>query len=299
MKSFSIGILLFLTFRVGLAAGPDLPSITFTGYKWDAYGNYLPYFKVSNKTSEVFAFWGYSKSSPVYSIEVLINDRWQENPLGWCGNGMQLQTMAPEDSFVFFVPPRSGDASWRVRIDLEPRSKTRIYYKPNIHSSPLPTSDTLARMPPAGSSPQQVMLEAEYHDELQFPCRFRLTNISDSPVYYGGFDEKSVPPIYLGQKSQGNAWVNTGSANWRGTGFGFKMLSPGSSLSFDIPAQNLDTFWRIGIRLYRNNAPERLIEAYDPIWWPKLPRRGTAPEHKPEAVKVTLIPSLRPPPDDE
>jgi hypothetical protein len=122
-----------------------------------------------------------------------------------------------------------------------------------------------------------VQREVSWHPDKEFPYTFKLINSSAKTLYYGGYREADIPPIYLNQKWQLWQWGDDGTVDWCGSDFGFKQLRPGGTIMFSIPAQSLDSTWRIGIRLLRTDVPRATDDAYRPVWWPELPPRGKTP----------------------
>ena len=288
--------LLCLLLSVPLCARQAV-SITLIGNKWQASGSYLTCFEIKNTSSEVFGFSGYSDDSPIYRCELLKFGRWHPERMGWCGVGMGQHDFPPGKTFPLDTLPPKGSRPWRIALPVRSTTPDGKTAEPLFYSAPIPpfkSADiTRHRSPPVQGG---VKLGVAYHEGLPYPCEFTLTNLSSAVLYYGGFKEKHVPPIYLGQEHIHKKWSEEHSVDWSGTGLGFQILSPLESITFRIPAQSLEHPWRIGIRLFRTDKPSALHDAYVPVWWPRLPKRGVTPDPIPGPIFGSLIEASTPPP---
>jgi hypothetical protein len=258
------------------AAAVALNSV---GSTWDAYGNYLSVFTLTNASDEAMSYSGYAPSEPIYTTQVRRIAQWSDEPAGWCGVGLGTQRLAPNQSVTFTVPPPDGDQTWRVGVRFNfTGSDSKSRRSETAWSSPVTSKSRKQIDLAAPDAASLVQTAVTWHPDSKFPYTFRLTNSSAKTLFFGGYRETDVPPIYLNQERQRGHWRDDGHADWCGSGFGFKQLRPGDSLTFSIPAQSLDHSWRIGILLFRNGAPRAPDDAYRPVWWPELPPRGKTPK---------------------
>ena len=242
--------------RLSLADQVRLEQV---GEEWDAYGNFLPILRLTNHAQYDISCPSDSTASPVYMEQVRGSDSegWRGQNLSWCGVGLGTQNLRTGQSATFTVLPPEGAQSWRIGIEIE-HPEAHVIWTP-----PIAGNAEIVREPP--SAVEVVETTVVRHPDRDFPYTFTLKNVSDGPLYYGGFKEPHVPPIYLNQEKRSEGWEDNGKANWCGTGFGFKALPPGGSISFSIPAQSLDSTWRIGIRLFKTARPASYDDAYSPV----------------------------------
>lgn len=261
-----IGLLLFFSYPCP-AAPARLEPI---GTRWDASGNFISVFRLTNTSSGEISFPGYSASSPAYTLQLRHLGRWRDEPSFWCGVGFGTQRLAPHRSEIFTVLPPKDSRMWRIGIKVTMAGwapKALIAWTKAL----ITDADIVRQAPNADAFVRTDVLRRPYRN---FPYTFTLTNTSDKPLFYGGFKETHVPPIYLNQERRLGRWIDDGSATWCGTSFGFRELPQGGLISFSIPAQSLNLTWRIGVRLYRTAQPVVPRDAYSPVWWPPLPRRN-------------------------
>lgn len=287
---------LWLFLGVPLSAR-QVVSITPVGHKWTASGSYLTCFEIKNTSSELFGFSGYSDDSPIYAFELLKFHRWHPERTGWCGVGMGQHEFPPGKTISLDTLPPTGTRPWRIALSLRSTTPDGKTAETVFHSDPIPPFKSADHAHPETPPIEGgVKLEVAYREGLFYPCEFTLTNLSTAVLYYGGFKEKDVPPIYLGQEYIGKKWNEEHSVDWSGTGLGFQTLRPLESITFRIPAQSLEHPWRVGMRLFRTNKPSALHDAYAPVWWPQLPKRGVTPNPIPGSITVSLIEASTPPP---
>lgn len=60
-------------------------------------------FRATNRGQSAIAYRGFGPDSPLYSREVLDEGRWEKDPLGWCGTGLEDQVLHPGKSVVFEI----------------------------------------------------------------------------------------------------------------------------------------------------------------------------------------------------
>jgi hypothetical protein len=184
--------------------------------------------------------------------------------------GLGRQKLRAGRSATFtVVPPEVGQS--RIGIKIESPVE-HVIWTPPINAD----AETAREAP---SAAELVRTDVSKHPGREFPYTFTLTNVSDRPLFFAGFNEPHVPPLYLNQEQRSGDWQDEGHALWNGSGssgFGFKELPPGGSISFSIPAQSLDSTWRIGIRLFQTPRPASYNDAYSPVWWEPLPPRNQA-----------------------
>jgi hypothetical protein len=248
----------------------DPVQLAHVGEEWDAYGNFLTVLRLTNRSAADISYAGYGTSSPIYLQQVRGSDLegWRDQKSGWCGVGLERQHLPAGQSATFTVLPPDAAQSWRIGIKLESSQSQVIWTQPIISNSDI--------APQGPSAAELVQADFSRHPDRDFPYTFTLKNVSRTPLCYGGYQEPHVPPIYLIQEKHSEGWEDKGKADWSGTGFGFKELPPGGSISFSVPAQSLDSTWRIGLRLFKTARPASCNDAYRPVWWAPLPPRNRA-----------------------
>lgn len=249
------------------------------GTTWDASGNFLSVFRLTNSSEETTAYSGYAPATPVYKRQIRRLTHWRDEPTGWCGVGLGIQRLTPNHSLTFAVPPPDGDRAWRIGVQFtftgaDSRSKRSEIVWSSAVTSKSPRQIELA----AHDASSLVQLGVSWNPDREFPYTFNLTNMSEKTLFYGGYSEPDVPPIYLNEERRMGHWRDDGKADWSGSNFGFKRLRPRDSMTFSIPPQSLDHSWRIGIRLFRTDAPHAPDDACRPVWWAELPPRGKPPK---------------------
>lgn len=248
------------------------------GSEWDAYGNYLSVFMLTNDTDRAISYFGYAPSQPVYTTQIRNEIQWREEATGWCGVGFGAQNLFPKQSVTFRVSPPQDGQAWRVGIEIEVvdsrNAQTRIR---TVWSPPARRQSLRKKISQDADATRLVQTAVSWNPDHAQPYTFSLINTSTDSLFYGGYQEPTVPPIFLNQVRYLGKWREDGVADWSGSDIGFKELRAGDSIRFSIPAQSQDSTWRIGIRLFRSDAPHAQDDAYEPVWWPELPRDGTAP----------------------
>ena len=73
-------------------------------------------FKFSNTTDETLLYWGYSKHSHLYLIQIMTDSDWAYHG-GWCGTGAGFVQFDPHESFNVDVHNPSSDKPWRVGLE--------------------------------------------------------------------------------------------------------------------------------------------------------------------------------------
>jgi hypothetical protein len=258
-------------------------AINHIGSSWDAYGNFLDTFRITNKSETAIYYSGYGPDAPVFDTQILKHSGLQDmGSSGWCGVGLGSHSLAPHQSVNFSVPIAfEAPTTWRIGMKISLMQKTNVPPKSESVWSTIITTKSRKQIDQAGSSAKSfVRTTVTWHPEKRFPYTFVLANISTNTLFYGGFSETDVPPIYLDQEQESGLWKDNGSVNWCGTHLGFWPLQPGQSITFSIPAQGLDHTWRSGIRLYRSRTPITPEDAFLPVWWQELPPRGKTPKLK-------------------
>ncbi len=208
------------------------------GEEWDAYGNFLPVLRLTNYSRRDISYAGYSTSSPVYMQQVRGSDReeWREHNPGWCGTGLGTQQLRAGQSATFRVVPREAVQSWRIGIKIDGPEARAIW------TQPINREAAVAHEAP--SAAELVQVHVSKHPDREYPYTFTLKNVSGKPLFYGGYQEPHVPPIYLNQEKRPEGWHDDGKADWSGTGFGFKRA----------PARRVDFI------LYPRTEPRRDLE---------------------------------------
>ena len=271
MNAAAIALALVGLLHLSSTSSAAPASLERVGARWDAYGNLLSVFRLTNTSERDIAYPGFSPSSPLYTRQ-LRRLGWHEEPSGWCGVGLGTQRLRAHQSATFTVLPPEGRRTWRIGIAV---TQAGDQSQPVVlWTKPLTTdSQTVREAPSAG---ELVQVRVAHHLGRKFPYTFTVTNKSSQPLFYGGYRDAHIPPLYLNQERRSGRWTDDGRGDWSGTGFGFRQLSPGKSNSFSIPAQSLDSTWRIGIRFYRTPQPTDPADAFSPVWSEPLPPRNDA-----------------------
>lgn len=261
--------LLFIGLWIAMAL-PSMAQVSIerTGGEWSPYGSYLSNIRLSNPSKETISFEGYAPESPVYVVETRQLGGWKDEDASWCGVGLREQHMPAGGEIRFQVAAPEGRAAWRVGVYFSAKGGR---HSSGVWTQPIAGLDD--RGAGKGGVRELVRTEVAKDPDRKFPYTFTLTNISARPLYYGGF-RGATPPIYLNQIRRLGFWKDDGQADWCGKDIAIRPLPPGRSLSFSIPAQSLDSTWRIGMRLYKSPQPVRVSDAFPPVWWPPLPPRG-------------------------
>ena len=247
-----------------------------SGSRWNANGNFLYEFSLTNSSSDAVEYDGYHFSLPVYTSQTLRNNQWKDDSADWCGVNLETRQLAPRQAVTLSLSPPDDARAWRVGIPFRPAATNAASAQIKTAWSPSVRPKSRKELDAHGKSAApwvetQVALHRDGNREQSY--EFSLRNKSTNTLYYGGFREPDVPPIYLNQERRTGRWHDNGHANWSGSDLGFKQLLPGQSISFKIPAQSLDRSWRIGIRLFRTDSPGVPEDAYLPVWWIELPPR--------------------------
>jgi hypothetical protein len=58
-------------------------------------------FRAMNRGQSAIEFRGFAADSPMYVREKLVDGRWEKDPLGWCGTGLQDLSLRPGQSMAF------------------------------------------------------------------------------------------------------------------------------------------------------------------------------------------------------
>jgi hypothetical protein len=240
------------------------------GTRWDPWGNFQFVFRLNNTSDRAISYQGYGPEWPIFAQQRRGATGWEAEKGGWCGTGLGKQKLAAHGSIVFTVPPPlEGGQTWRFGIAVTgPGYGSRPEM---IWSGPLRAKPEADENTPGADA--LVHIHVVQHPGQKFPYTFTVRNVSERPVYYGGFREAQVPPIYLNAELRGQRWKNNGHSDWSGTGLGFQPLAPGRAISFSIPAQSWETTWRIGLQCYRTAEPTSAADVYRPVWGPALPPR--------------------------
>ena len=95
---------------------------------------------LTNSTEAPIEFSGYGPTSPLYGMDCLREDGWQEQPVGWCGTGLATQTLAPGQQTTFQVHSPNEPVNWRISLSYQV-SGTKAWL--SVHSNPRhPIADT-------------------------------------------------------------------------------------------------------------------------------------------------------------
>ncbi len=80
--------------------------------------NNLYEFRVSNTSDESVWYWGYEERSPVFQWSVYNNESWENSGPGWCGTGLFLVELEPDDSFLLKITRPDNNLPWRAGIQI-------------------------------------------------------------------------------------------------------------------------------------------------------------------------------------
>ena len=261
-----------LTMVLVTRASGDSISLEQAGTLVDPHGNLMMVFKLTNTSAAAVSYSGYAPALPNYTTQFRRLGQWRDAPGAWCGFGLKDIQLPAHQVVTFTVPPWEGKTS-RICLDIAPARAGGKPESQQIRSAPVTISlEAIHRN--AGDASSLVRTEVTHHPEHKSPYTLTLANTSSQTLYYGGFHDPNVPPIYLNQERVLGHWKDDGEANWAEKGVAFHPLPSHRSISFSIPAQSLDKTWRIGIRLYRTDHPKTMEDTYLPVWWPPLPPRN-------------------------
>jgi hypothetical protein len=274
----------------GSAGAVTLESL---GTRWLPFGSLNSEFMITNASSNTIQFSGYGRSMPIYTAQIRLQGDWCKQPEGlYCPVGLESISLMPRESMAFTVPALPGEDKWRIGIEFTHSDLATGSNRIETVWSPAVTNAPESEIASAASNPTSLArIDVTWHAERDYPYTFKLVNVSVEPLYYGGFAERDVPPIYFGQERRGKEWQDSGVAKWCGSRLGFYELKAGGSIEFSIPAQSLDTTWRIGIRLFKKAEPRSPQDAYRIIWSHELPPRGTPPTNLPSSSLSMPTPS--------
>ncbi|UCH63941.1 MAG: hypothetical protein JSU77_05750 [Fidelibacterota bacterium] len=74
-------------------------------------------FKAINNSEEVFWYYGYEDTLPIYTREIESDTGWVEDMVGWCGVGLTKYEFEPQRYFEFEAHgPIEEHGAWRVGI---------------------------------------------------------------------------------------------------------------------------------------------------------------------------------------
>ena len=73
-------------------------------------------FRATNRGKASVEFRGFAADSPMYEREKLRDGRWQKDPLGWCGTGLQDLSLKPGKSMQFQTSFERDGQSYRFRF---------------------------------------------------------------------------------------------------------------------------------------------------------------------------------------
>lgn len=71
---------------------------------------------LSNASDKSLFFAGYSADSPVYQRQCLAADQWKNGDMGWCGNGMETQTLEPGQQVRFHATLCSDSNATKIGL---------------------------------------------------------------------------------------------------------------------------------------------------------------------------------------
>ena len=118
-------------------------TIQFVGTRADAP---MLDFVLTNGSGSTLWYDGYGKSSPIYAFETRTAEGWQNQSFGWCGTGLERQTLRAGQSvnFAVCIPP-AATGPFRVAVN--------VATDPNFRESASIASDPPdpADLPPAAS----------------------------------------------------------------------------------------------------------------------------------------------------
>lgn len=192
------------------------------GKRWSAYGDYLHAFRLTNTSEATISYVGYGPSSPLYTM--------QFRKFGWkgerrfdCGVGLGSHQLRTHQSTTFTLLPPDGRRAWRIGLELQIGNQSEPQL---LWTKALATDSALDQATP--SAAKLVLHKIVHQPGRDFPYTFTITNISQQPLFYGGYQESNSPPLCMTAERHWGRWIDTGHVDWSGTNFGFKKLSPGS-----------------------------------------------------------------------
>lgn len=101
----------------------EIPTITFIGMtKEKGYGGpdyYLAHFQLTNHSPHTIWYWGYSQSYPINFLQFKNKNQWVERHRGWCGTGVDSQSLEGFQSVIFDVEVEDDfPQGFRVGLDV-------------------------------------------------------------------------------------------------------------------------------------------------------------------------------------
>ncbi|MFC1619782.1 hypothetical protein ACFL45_07535 [Candidatus Neomarinimicrobiota bacterium] len=74
-------------------------------------------FRAANHSSDTYWYYGYDPTLPIYSRQLESDTGWVEDPVGWCGTGLELYEFESEEAFEFeALRPPNDQSVWQVGI---------------------------------------------------------------------------------------------------------------------------------------------------------------------------------------
>ncbi len=112
MKLFSVILLaLFFSHCSNPALPTEQPPVSLTFVEATEFDVNL---LLKNNTTESLLYYGYSKSSPLKTIEILTDTGWTVAAWDWCGTGAEQQKVKPNESVVIFAPVIKKNVKTRI-----------------------------------------------------------------------------------------------------------------------------------------------------------------------------------------
>lgn len=71
---------------------------------------------LANNSMESIWYGGYSKSSPIVSVEIFSDSGWTALHWGWCGTGVERQEVKPKKSVEIFAPFVNKNVRTRIAL---------------------------------------------------------------------------------------------------------------------------------------------------------------------------------------
>ncbi|HXC52664.1 MAG TPA: hypothetical protein VN634_17405 [Candidatus Limnocylindrales bacterium] len=84
-------------------AQPTRVSVESLGVRYDDNGAHAE-LEIRNAGKQAITYGGYSSTSPAYRTQCFTNGSWKDEAEGWCGNGLETQTLRPGQKIRFTAP---------------------------------------------------------------------------------------------------------------------------------------------------------------------------------------------------
>lgn len=93
-------------------------AINSVGATWDAYGDYLSVFSLTNASDEATSYSGYAPSEPIYTAQIRCLAHWSDEPVGWSWSWYPAPSPKSIRDVYRPAPDRRSDVAYRRAIRL-------------------------------------------------------------------------------------------------------------------------------------------------------------------------------------